>query len=98
MIESADGTSGLRLAETQAPDLVVLDLGMPGMSGLEVLKAIRARSESAGLPVLLLTAREEEKTVRAGFDHGATDYLVKPFAIPQLLARVHACLARAAKG
>jgi len=61
------------------------------------LKAIRANRETEAIPVLLITAHPDEASIRAGFDHGATDYLTKPFAVPQLTARVRACLARAGR-
>jgi DNA-binding response OmpR family regulator len=72
----------------------VLDLLMPKQGGLEVLKVLRFRPATAALPVLVLTALDDEANTRAGFDLGATDYLTKPFSIPQLAARVRACLSR----
>jgi CheY-like chemotaxis protein/phosphoribosyl 1,2-cyclic phosphodiesterase len=95
--EAANGRDGLRLAREQKPDLVILDLVMPELGGLDVLKAIRANPETEAIPVLIITAHPDEASIRAGFDHGATDYLTKPFAVPQLSARVRACLARAGK-
>ncbi|MFH1102204.1 MAG: response regulator, partial [Pseudomonadota bacterium] len=88
----------LALIDAQAPDLLVLDLLMPEQGGLEVLKVLRSRPATAALPVLLLTALDDEVNTRAGFDLGATDYLTKPFLIPQLAARVRACLARTGSG
>jgi DNA-binding response OmpR family regulator len=67
---------------------------MPEQGGLEVLKVLRSRPATAALPVLLLTALDDEVNTRAGFDLGATDYLTKPFSNPQLAARVRTCLAR----
>ncbi len=95
--EAANGRDGLRLAREQKPDLVILDLVMPELGGLDVLKAIRANPETGAIPVLIITAHPDEASIRAGFDHGATDYLTKPFAVPQLTARVRACLARAGR-
>jgi len=76
------------------PDLVVLDYKMKGMDGLAVMKTLRARPATQDLPVLMLTAMTDEPSTRAGFDAGVTDYVTKPFSIPQLTARVRACLAR----
>ena len=77
------------------PDLLILDVLMPEMDGMEVLRTIRAEQRTANLPVLMLTSMSDEATTREGFDKGATDYLTKPFSIPQLAARVKVCLARA---
>jgi DNA-binding response OmpR family regulator len=67
---------------------------MEGMSGLDVTKALRDKPETRSLPVLMLTAMMDEPSTRAGFDAGVTDYMTKPFSIPQLTSRVRACLAR----
>ena len=94
---AADGEEALRAIRAEPPALVLLDLLMPELGGMEVLKALRASPKTAGLPVLVITAHADEGSVREGFDVGATDYLAKPFSIPQLSARVRACLSRAAK-
>jgi CheY-like chemotaxis protein len=88
------GAEALRMIAEATPDLVVLDYKMTGMDGLMVVKALRARAETERLPVLMLTAMTDEASTRAGFEAGVTDYVTKPFSIPQLVARVHACLAR----
>jgi CheY-like chemotaxis protein/phosphoribosyl 1,2-cyclic phosphodiesterase len=88
------GSEALRLIDELMPDLVVLDYKMTGMDGLTVVKAIRAKPETRPLPVLMLTAMTDEPSTRAGFEAGVTDYMTKPFSIPQLTARVRACLAR----
>ncbi len=98
MSEAESGMEALRAIAQQPPDLIVLDLEMPGMHGIEVLRALRSNPATARLPVLVLTASANESATRAGFEAGATDYLTKPFSIPQLTARVHACLARADQG
>jgi CheY-like chemotaxis protein len=98
VIEASSGQEALALIDAQAPDLLVLDLLMPEQGGLEVLKILRTRPATAALPVLVLTALDDEVNTRAGFDLGATDYLTKPFSIPQLAARVRACLARTGSG
>jgi CheY-like chemotaxis protein/phosphoribosyl 1,2-cyclic phosphodiesterase len=92
--KATSGLEALRLIDDQLPDLVVLDYKMTGMNGLEVTKALRAKPETRSLPVLMLTAMMDEPSTRAGFDAGVTDYMTKPFSIPQLTSRVRACLAR----
>jgi CheY-like chemotaxis protein len=94
--EASSGHEALASIDAQAPDLLVLDLDMPTQGGLEVLTLLRSRPATAALPVLVLTALDDEVNTRAGFDLGATDYLTKPFSIPQLAARVRACLLRRA--
>ena len=76
------------------PDLMVLDYKMLEMDGLAVTKALRAKPATRDLPVLMLTGMADEASTRAGFEAGVTDYVAKPFSIPQLSARVRACLAR----
>jgi heavy metal response regulator len=89
---ASDGTEGLHLAKTIDYDLVVLDLMLPGMPGLELLKQLRM-SKSA-LPVLILTAKGDVNDKVTGLDSGANDYLVKPFAFAELSARIRALLRR----
>jgi CheY-like chemotaxis protein/phosphoribosyl 1,2-cyclic phosphodiesterase len=98
VLEAGSGAEALRMIKEQRPDLVVVDFMMPGMDGIEVVKALRATSETKRLPVLMLTAMADEASTRAGFEAGVTDYVTKPFSIPQLTARVRACLARTAIG
>jgi CheY-like chemotaxis protein/phosphoribosyl 1,2-cyclic phosphodiesterase len=95
---ASDASEALASIEASAPDLVLLDLVMPGRSGLDVLKTLRAAPATAALPVIVLTGVDDEVTMRVGFECGATDYLTKPFSIPQLAARVRACLARTGSG
>ena len=92
VVVSRTGEDGFFRAETEAFDLVLLDLMLPGRSGLEVLEAVRRRGSAT--PVLLLTARDAVEDRVAGLDRGADDYLVKPFAFPELLARIRALLRR----
>lgn len=92
--EASSGREALAAIESRLPDLVLLDLMMPAQGGLEVLKILRSRPSTAALPVVVLTGMDDEITTRAGFEFGATDYLTKPFSIPQLAARIRACLAR----
>ena len=85
VIEAVDGESGLRLAATQAPELVVLDLGLPDKPGLRVLESLRQWSE---MPVMVLTVQDSAADKVALLDAGADDYLTKPFSVPELLARL----------
>ena len=87
------GDRGLETAVASAPDAVVLDLSLPGMDGLRVCRELRARG--LRMPVIMLTARDTVPDRVRGLDHGADDYLVKPFAIEELIARIRAQLRRA---
>lgn len=89
---AADGQEALELARDEPPDLVLLDIMLPGIDGIEVCRRLRAASE---VPILMLTAKEAIEDRVAGLDAGADDYLVKPFAFDELLARVRALLRRA---
>jgi two-component system response regulator MprA len=89
---AADGQTALELARENPPDLVLLDLMLPGMDGIEVCRRVRAVSD---VPILMLTAKEAIEDRVAGLDAGADDYLVKPFAFDELMARVRALLRRA---
>src|SRR5919109_5262353 len=93
VLTAAEGREALAQAEAHRPDLVLLDWMMPGLSGLEVARHLRA---AAGMPILMLTARDAIEDRVAGLDSGADDYLVKPFDLAELLARVRALLRRAA--
>jgi two-component system phosphate regulon response regulator PhoB len=84
----------VRLKE-QLPDLVVLDWMLPGLSGIELCRRLRARADSKELPIIMLTARGEESERVRGLATGADDYIVKPFSVPELLARVRGLLRRA---
>src|SRR5580765_5372658 len=91
VVLAADGPQALELAEAEQPDLVVLDLMLPGMDGLEVCRRLQSRR---WVPVLMLTARTEEADKVAGFAVGADDYLTKPFSLRELTVRVRAILRR----
>jgi len=93
-----DGDSGLLAAETSLPDLVILDVMLPGMDGWEVCRRIRENPSTRNTPVLMLTARREERDLLAGFDVGADDYMKKPFSVNELAARVRSLLRRAKGG
>src|SRR5688572_27122743 len=83
-----------RLKE-RVPDLIVLDWMLPGLSGIELCRRLRARPETKALPIIMLTARGEESERVRGLATGADDYIVKPFSVPELIARVRALLRRA---
>ncbi len=91
---AADGTSALRALAVSPPDTVILDLGLPDLDGVEVCRRLRAAGDDT--PVLMLTARDAVHDRVAGLDAGADDYLVKPFALVELLARLRALLRRRA--
>ena len=93
VVVSADGPSALQAARARRPDLLVLDLGLPGMDGLDVARAIRRESE---LPIIMLTARAEESDTLVGLELGADDYVAKTFSTKELVARVRAVLRRVA--
>jgi two-component system, OmpR family, phosphate regulon response regulator PhoB len=78
----------------EVPDLVLLDWMLPGISGIDVCRLIRARPETQGLPIIMLTARGEETEMLRGLSTGADDYIVKPFSMPELLARIRTVLRR----
>ena len=88
------GDEGDLVLKESAPDLVVIDWMLPGVSGIELVRRLRARPETRQLPVILLTARGEEGERVRGLATGADDYIVKPFSVPELLARIRALLRR----
>ena len=92
VLVASDGAAALRTARTGRPDLVVLDLGLPGLDGLDVTRALRRDGE---VPIIMLTARTEESDKLVGLELGADDYLTKPFSPKELVARVRAVLRRA---
>ena len=89
VLKAADGRTGLTMALNDQPDLVLLDILLPGLNGLEVLRRIRRESS---LPILLLTARDAVSDKVSGLDMGANDYITKPFSIEELLARIRVIL------
>ena len=88
---ASTGTAGLALAAQRRPDVVVLDLGLPDMGGVEVVEGLRAWSQ---VPILILSARDEQTEKVAALDAGADDYMVKPFGMAELLARLRAAVRR----
>jgi two-component system, OmpR family, response regulator len=89
-----DGNEGLRLARAEPFDVIVLDLMLPGLDGITVCRAIRRDSANSDAPILMLTARRDESDKVLGLESGADDYLVKPFGVRELVARVRALLRR----
>ncbi|MEG0767699.1 MAG: response regulator transcription factor, partial [Clostridia bacterium] len=91
-----DGRIGLQQVMEWKPDLLILDLMLPGLSGIEVCRRIRAQETDARLPILMLTAKDDVSDKVMGLDMGADDYMTKPFAIEELLARIRVALKRSA--
>ena len=94
---TADGEDALLLAEETAPDIVILDWMIEGISGLEVCRRLRRKAETAAVPIIMLTARGEETDRIRGLETGADDYVTKPFSPAELVARVAAVLRRSGK-
>jgi DNA-binding response OmpR family regulator len=94
VLVAEDGGTALALARRELPELAVLDVMMPRMTGLDVCRELRADRLTASIPVILLTARAQEGDVESGFAWGADDYLTKPFSPRELASRVRAVLAR----
>jgi DNA-binding response OmpR family regulator len=90
-----DGESGLQEAARHAPDLVLLDLNLPGMDGMDVCEQLRRSAGTATVPIIMLTARVEEADKLSGLALGADDYITKPFSVKEVVARVRAVLRRA---
>jgi phosphate regulon transcriptional regulator PhoB len=94
VLEAEDGEQALKLLQREKPNLVILDLMLPGVSGLELCKLLKQRSETAKLPILMLTAKAGEADRIVGLEMGADDYLAKPFSPREMVARVRAILRR----
>ena len=97
VLEAADGLQGLRTAQREKPDLVLLDLMLPGMDGLEVCRTLKGAPGTAALPIIMLTAKAEEVDKIIGLELGADDYMTKPFSPRELTARIKAVLRRSQK-
>jgi len=95
--EATSGEEGLKLAQAESPDLVVLDLMLPGMDGLEICRALKSDAATRGIDIVILTAKGEEADIVAGLELGADDYITKPFSPRVLLARIRAVLRRKSK-
>ena len=94
VIEAADGPEGLRQAELHPPDLVILDVRMPRMSGLEVCRQLRGRARTATVPIIMLTARTRAEDIEQAYAAGASEYVAKPFSPRELQQRVESALAK----
>ncbi len=94
----ADGDEGLAAIEERPPDLVLLDLMLPGRGGLEIARALRRKEDTAALPIIMITARSEEADILHGLEQGADDYVTKPFRPREVVARVKALLRRYRQG
>ncbi len=94
VLSALDGAEGLRLALVEAPDLIILDLMLPGVDGMSICRRVREESE---VPIVMLTARVEEEDRLSGLESGADDYMTKPFSPRELAARVRAVLRRTAR-
>jgi DNA-binding response OmpR family regulator len=94
VLTARNGTDAIDLALARRPDLILLDVAMPGLDGYEVTRRLRADESTHGTPIVLLTARAQVKDVIAGFEAGANDYVTKPFRPDELRTRLHAALGR----
>jgi two-component system phosphate regulon response regulator PhoB len=95
VVAVADGQAALEHARTQLPTLAVLDVSMPGLSGIDVCRMLRADPSTAAMLIIMLTARVQEQDVEGGFSAGADDYVTKPFSPRELVSRIQALLTRA---
>jgi two-component system phosphate regulon response regulator PhoB len=95
VMTALDGTMGLETARSHAPDLIILDLMLPGLTGIEICKILKKNEKTARIPVIMLTAKGEEIDRVVGFEVGADDYMVKPFSNRELMLRIKAVLRRA---
>jgi two-component system phosphate regulon response regulator PhoB len=95
VVHTPSGTDAMMMMQEERPDIVILDWMLPGLAGIEICRQIRARPETKALPVIMLTARGEEGDRIRGLQTGADDYVVKPFSVSELVARVKALLRRA---
>ena len=91
VIQASDATTGIKLAASHPPDLILLDIGLPDMNGLDVLKDLRAWYHHS---IIILSVLDDEENIVNGLDNGASDYVTKPFRVNELLARIRSCLNR----
>ena len=89
-----DGAEGIELARSSAPDLIISDIMMPNVSGIELVQALKSDDATAGIPIILLSAKAQTSDIRAGMEAGADDYVTKPFEPLELVEHVQALLAR----
>ncbi len=94
VLSAYDGSAGADLARDQKPDLILLDMMLPKMDGMEVCKTLKSNTRTSGIPIIMVTAKSEETDKVLGLEMGADDYLAKPFGVRELLARIKAVLRR----
>ena len=90
---ATDGVQALELIDSDRPDLVLLDVMMPVMDGIQVLRKLKEDEGTSDIPVIILSAKGQEKDIVTGLEHGAFDYITKPFSFPELIARIDRALA-----
>jgi len=93
IIAAVDGGEALEIATKEKPDLVLLDIMMPVMDGFQVLRKLKSQEKTKNIPVIMLTAKSQEKDIVTGLEDGAADYITKPFSFAELIARVNRALA-----
>ncbi len=93
IIGAVDGREALEVAMKEKPDLILLDIMMPVMDGFQVLRKLKSQEETKNIPVIILTAKGQEKDIVTGLEAGAADYVTKPFSFAELIARVNRALA-----
>ena len=94
VLSAHDGAEGIEMARDQRPDLVISDIMMPNVSGIELVEQLKGDAATAGIPIILLSAKAQSADVKAGMEAGADDYITKPFEPLELVDRVQALLAR----
>jgi DNA-binding response OmpR family regulator len=94
VLSAHDGAEGIEMAKAQRPDLVISDIMMPNVSGIELVEALKGDGDTSGIPIILLSAKAQSADVKAGMEAGADDYVTKPFEPLELVDRVQALLAR----
>ena len=97
ILTAFDGAKGLKLAQTKKPDLILLDLMLPELSGLEICRTLKKEASTANIPIIMLTAKSEEVDRVLGLELGADDYVTKPFSLRELIARIKTILKRTSK-
>ena len=97
VLHAADGEEAIQLAQSERPAIILLDVMMPGLDGVEVLRFLQQHPEVSSIPVIMLSARKAENDVVTGLRLGATDYMVKPFMPEELFARIERALAKSAR-
>lgn len=97
VLKAPDGEEGVLIAEEEQPDLIILDWMLPGLSGIEVCRQIKRKTQTRNIPIIMLTARGQEEDRVRGLDTGADDYVVKPYSVSELMARVRAIIRRGSR-